>query len=59
VYVLVEDVDGHDERARVCGAGIVADLNDLPFGRRRYGCADPQGQEWYVAQRVGEPSGDG
>jgi uncharacterized glyoxalase superfamily protein PhnB len=50
VYVLVDDVDPHFERAKAAGAEIIEDLNDLPFGHRRYGCADPQGHEWYFAQ---------
>jgi uncharacterized glyoxalase superfamily protein PhnB len=50
VYVLVDDVDAHCERARAAGARIIEELNDLPFGHRRYGCVDPQGHEWYFAQ---------
>jgi uncharacterized glyoxalase superfamily protein PhnB len=49
VYVLVDDVEAHYERARSAGAAIVEELNDLPFGDRRYGCRDPQGHEWYFA----------
>jgi uncharacterized glyoxalase superfamily protein PhnB len=52
VYVLVEDVDGHCARARAAGAAIFEELNDLPFGHRRYGCADPQGHEWNFAQPI-------
>ena len=52
VYVLVDDVDGHHERAKSEGARITEELNDLPFGHRRYGCADPQGHEWYFAQPI-------
>jgi uncharacterized glyoxalase superfamily protein PhnB len=29
---------------------VIEQLNDLPFGHRRYGCADPQGHQWYFAQ---------
>jgi uncharacterized glyoxalase superfamily protein PhnB len=54
VYVLVADVDTHFERARSAGAKIIEALNDLPFGHRRYGCADPQGHEWFFAQPIGE-----
>ena len=50
VYVLVGDVDAHFERAKAAGAEIIEEPNDLPFGHRRYGCADPQGHEWYFAQ---------
>ncbi len=50
VYVLVDDVDAHFERARSAGVTIIEELVDLPFGHRRYGCADPQGHEWSFAQ---------
>jgi uncharacterized glyoxalase superfamily protein PhnB len=50
VHVLVDDVDAHFERAQAAGARIIEELNDLPFGHRRYGCVDPQGHEWYFAQ---------
>lgn len=56
VYVLVEDVDAHYERAKAAGAKILEEPNDLPFGHRRYGCADPQGHEWYFAQLIGSDS---
>ena len=52
VQVLVEGVDDHYERAKAAGARIIEEPNDLPFGHRRYGCADPQGHEWYFAQQI-------
>ena len=52
VYVLVDDVDAHYDRAKAAGASILEEPNDLPFGHRRYGCADPQGHEWYFAQLI-------
>ena len=53
VFVLVDGVDAHFERARAEGADIVEELNVIPaFGHRRYGCRDPQGHEWYFAQVV-------
>lgn len=54
VYVIVDDVDAHHARATQAGAKIVEDLNDPLFGHRRYGCADPQGHEWYFAQPIAE-----
>jgi PhnB protein len=54
LYVVVEDVDAHYERARAAGASIVEEPNDLPHGHRRYGCSDPQGHEWYFAQILGD-----
>jgi uncharacterized glyoxalase superfamily protein PhnB len=50
MYVLVDEVDAHHDRAKSAGAEIVEELNDLPFGHRRYGCRDPQGHEWFFAQ---------
>jgi uncharacterized glyoxalase superfamily protein PhnB len=58
VHVLVDDVDGHYARAKAADATILEELNDLPFGHRRYGCADPQGHEWYFAQPI-EGTGPG
>src|SRR5215218_8387464 len=37
LYVLVDDVDAHHDRAKAAGAHIIEELNDLPFGHRRYG----------------------
>jgi uncharacterized glyoxalase superfamily protein PhnB len=53
VYVMVDDVDAHHARAVRVGAHVTERLNDLPFGHRRYGCADPQGHAWYFAQVIG------
>jgi uncharacterized glyoxalase superfamily protein PhnB len=54
LYVVVEDVDAHYERAQAAGAAILEEPNDLPHGHRRYGCSDPQGHEWYFAQILGD-----
>jgi uncharacterized glyoxalase superfamily protein PhnB len=59
VYVLVDDVDGHFARANAAGARIVEEPNDLPFGHRRYACAEPQGHEWSFAQPIEEVGSDG
>jgi uncharacterized glyoxalase superfamily protein PhnB len=50
VFVLIDSVDAHHDRAKAAGARIVEELTDTPFGHRRYGCADPQGHEWSFAQ---------
>jgi uncharacterized glyoxalase superfamily protein PhnB len=50
VYVMVDDVDAHYAQSQAAGARILEEPNDLPFEQRRYGCADPQGHEWYFAQ---------
>lgn len=56
LYVLVNDVDAHYNRALAAGAEVTEEPNDLPFGHRRYGCLDPQGHEWFFAQPI---AGDG
>jgi len=46
LYVAIEDVDAHCERARAAGAEIVRELNDTDYGSREYGCRDPEGNVW-------------
>jgi uncharacterized glyoxalase superfamily protein PhnB len=50
VFVVLDEVDEHYERAREAGAEIMEELADQPTGHRRYGCRDPQGHEWFFAQ---------
>ena len=50
IYVIVNDVDQHHDRAKAEGATIVEELVTLPFGHRRYTARDPQGHEWSFAQ---------
>jgi uncharacterized glyoxalase superfamily protein PhnB len=52
LYVLVDAVDDLYERAKAAGATITEEPNDLPFGHRRFSCADPQGHEWAFAQPI-------
>jgi uncharacterized glyoxalase superfamily protein PhnB len=52
VYVYVDDVDKHFERAQRAGARILARPEDQFYGDRRYGAADPEGHEWYFATHV-------
>ena len=46
VYVRVEDVDGHYERARAAGARVVYPPEDTEWGTRRYRVLDHEGYEW-------------
>jgi len=52
VYVYVDDVDAHCERARAAGATIVEEPADQPYGDRRYHALDPEGHAWFFATRV-------
>lgn len=54
VHVIVGDIDGHHARAKDAGARIIEEPADQDYGYRRYGCVDPQGHEWYFAQRLAE-----
>ncbi|HIM35332.1 MAG TPA: glyoxalase, partial [Pseudomonadales bacterium] len=40
VYMIVEDVDAHYEKARAAGAAIVLDIVDQGYGGRGYTCKD-------------------
>ena len=52
LYVNVDDVDKHFERARKAGATILEQPADTAYGHRRYGAEDPEGHQWYFAQEV-------
>ena len=47
VYVALDDVDGHYERARAAGAEIVRDPTDTHYGSREYSARDPEGHVWH------------
>ena len=46
LYVAIEDVDAHCERARAAGAEIVRELNDTDYGSREYAARDLEGNVW-------------
>jgi uncharacterized glyoxalase superfamily protein PhnB len=46
IYVYVEDVDAHFERARAGGARVVYPPEETEWGMRRYRALDPEGYEW-------------
>src|SRR6058998_954766 len=52
LYVNVDDVDAHFERARKAGARIIEEPRDTDYGHRRYGAADPEGHVWYFAHEI-------
>ena len=57
LYVNVDDVDKHFQRAKKAGARILQEPEDEFYGDRRYGVADPEGHEWYFAQPIPEKRG--
>ena len=52
LYINVDDVDQHFERARKAGATILEEPQNTPYGHRRYGAEDPEGHQWYFAQEI-------
>jgi uncharacterized glyoxalase superfamily protein PhnB len=52
LYVIVDNVDRHFERAKKMGARILEEPQDTEYGHRRYGACDPEGHEWYFAQQI-------
>jgi PhnB protein len=56
LYVFTENVDALFSRARAMGAAVIEEPKDTPYGDRRCGIADPEGHQWFFAQRVREVS---
>ena len=46
LYLIVEDVDVHAERARAAGADIIMEPRDEDYGGRGYSARDPEGNVW-------------
>ena len=49
LFVFVDDVDAHYERARAAGALIDSQPVDQPYGQREYGARDIEGHRWWFA----------
>jgi uncharacterized glyoxalase superfamily protein PhnB len=56
LFVPVEDVDAHYERARQFGARIVSAPRTCEFGERQYGVEDLAGYRWTFSQSVADVS---
>jgi uncharacterized glyoxalase superfamily protein PhnB len=54
VIVRIEDVDGHCERARQHGAGILMEPTDFEYGERQYTARDFAGHEWTFSQTLAD-----
>ena len=54
IYVLVDDVDAHYERAKAAGADVRGEPEDQEYGERRYTAVDPEGHVWFFAQPTRE-----
>ncbi len=56
IYVYVDDVDAHFERAKAAGGRITREPEDQFYGDRNYGVEDPEGHEWYFGTHVRDVS---
>jgi uncharacterized glyoxalase superfamily protein PhnB len=52
VYLAVEDLDSHFERARAAGANVTRELQDTDYGSREYSARDPEGLHWHFGTYV-------
>ena len=52
LYVYVDDVDAHYERAKAGGAEITETPVDQEYGDRRYTALDPEGHKWFFATQI-------
>ncbi|HJT98086.1 MAG TPA: VOC family protein, partial [Rhodanobacteraceae bacterium] len=52
--VRVADAAAHCERARSCGARIVREPADYPYGERQYTAQDPGGHLWTFTQSIAD-----
>ena len=46
VYVIVDEIDAHHDRALAAGAEIVRQPNDTDYDSREYMARDPEGNIW-------------
>ena len=52
LYVFVDDVDAHFERARSAGAEVMSEPREQFYGDKVYECVDLEGHRWKFAQHV-------
>jgi MerR family transcriptional regulator, thiopeptide resistance regulator len=55
LFVYVDDVDAHYQRAKAAGALIDSEPVNQPYGQREYGARDPEGHRWWFATPLHTP----
>ena len=55
LYVYVDDLDAHFERAKVAGAEITSPPRDTDFGAREYHARDLEGHPWTFGTYLPDP----
>jgi uncharacterized glyoxalase superfamily protein PhnB len=54
LYIYLQDVDAHHDRAKAAGAEIVVELRDTEYGSREYSARDPEGHLWHFGTYLPE-----
>jgi len=54
VMVRIEDVDRHWQHAAQCGARLLREPADYPYGERQYSVADHVGRRWTFSQSIAD-----
>jgi uncharacterized glyoxalase superfamily protein PhnB len=52
LYIFIDNVDAHYERAVSAGANIIREPADQFWGDRVYECIDPEGHRWKFAEHI-------
>jgi uncharacterized glyoxalase superfamily protein PhnB len=52
LFIFVDNVDAHYQRALSAGARIIDEPTDQFYGDRAYECVDPEGHHWKFAQHL-------
>ena len=58
IYVHVDDVNAHHDRAKAAGAEIIMELEDTEYGSREYIARDLEGHVWSFGTYGPEIDGD-
>ena len=59
IYVLVDDVTAHHDRAKAAGAEIIMELEDTDYGSREYMARDLEGHLWSFGTYAPDVTTDG
>jgi uncharacterized glyoxalase superfamily protein PhnB len=54
LYIYIQDVDAHHDRAKAAAAEIVVELRDTEYGSREYSARDPEGHLWHFGTYLPE-----
>lgn len=55
-YLYVKNADQSMQRALDAGASLIMEVSDMPYDDRQGGVADPEGNIWWISQRLVQTS---